>query len=222
MASVAVYLAAKAVGVPSFTFHVVGGVHGNVKRETWNVAVGAVRLLYYIAVPYAALLYGSADLRSLGLLGGDPFLSVGLGVIVGGGAWVLLVVAWRQRIHGSGENPLAPEVVAVIRPWGWAGLLREATYQQVHWAFYRSWLILATGGYYGVFLGFLLAALEWSAGVILAHRWSLPGEWERALTLGGIAWVTAVLFLATGNLWLCLAVHVGLYWGLLRLMRLFA
>ena len=67
-----------------------------------------------------------------------------------------------------------------------------------------------------------LGGWEWLAGVILAHRWSLPGEWERALPLGGIAWVTALLFLATGNLWLCLAVHVGLYWGLLRLMRWFA
>jgi len=143
-----------------------------------------------------------------------------MGVIIGGGAWALLVFAWWWRIGAGGDNPLAGEIAAAYRPWGWVYMLLDAVYLQAHWAFYRSWLLGMLGPYYGVFAGFLLVALEWLTGWALARGWARPGGWESAINLAAMAWTTTILFLVTNNLWLCMAMHGCAYWSLLRLAAL--
>jgi hypothetical protein len=90
----------------------------------------------------------------------------------------------------------------------WQRLL-SVLYDQIHWAFYRSGPILWLGDlYWGTFAGFALAALE--AGLNPALRWALksPETASTPLLRLSSAWISALLFVATQNLWLTLATHL--------------
>jgi hypothetical protein len=87
----------------------------------------------------------------------------------------------------------------------------DALYDQVHWAFYRSGPILWLDDLYGgVFAGLALVLLE--AVLNPAHRWALedPETAAPPLIRLGIAWISALLFLETHNLWLTIAAHLVL------------
>jgi hypothetical protein len=198
-----------------------------------------LRLLYYVGVPFAALLWGRDAVvgRLLGLQpvevpasGGqaagvalaanwfDWAHDVGWAVAVGFGVWMLLALGWwayRRAMSAAGEV----EPAAGLNVSGWV-LLREACYHEVHWAFYRNAPILAVGTYWGAWVGLALVALEaalnpaWPRG--LADPRQAPGQLMR----GALAVVSSVLFLLTENLWLALIVHWGVSWGLTRLARM--
>jgi hypothetical protein len=188
--------------------------------QNWPLAplpVGGVRLLYYVGIPYAAILQGDVDLRTFGLIGADLPAALLLGAGVGLAAWIVLALAWRR---------LAPSVQADApagnhwhRGDAWPGLL-DAVCSQAHWALYRSWPVLVWGPYYGVFAGLALAAAELLAVLLLRHDWTRTGTsiwaWEIGLTRLGLAWITALVFLASGSLWACLLVHAGLAWVLFQ------
>jgi hypothetical protein len=197
-----------------------------------------LRLLYYIGIPFAALLWGH-DVVVGRLLGLQPFdvpvsgaqaaspsiaanwfdwaHDVAWAAAVGCGAWVLLVLGWwayrRAMVAAGGVEP-----VTGSNSSGWV-LLREAAYHEAHWAFYRNAPILTAGLYWGVWMGLALVALEavlnpaWLRG--LADPQRTPGQ----LVRGALAVVSGVLFLLTENLWLALAIHWGVAWGLTALAR---
>jgi len=197
-----------------------------------------LRLLYYIGVPFAALLWGHDAVvgRLLGLqrfdlpiLGGketsvsvaanwlDWAQDVGWAVALGIGAWGLLALGWwayRRALVSVREEA----VIAEANSSGWV-LLREAAYHEVHWAFYRNAPILAVGTYWGVWVGLALVVLE--AGLNpawyknLADPQRVPGQ----LLRGTLAVVSGALFLLTQNLWLALILHWGITWGLATLAR---
>ncbi len=197
-----------------------------------------LRLLYYIGVPFAALLWGHDAVigRLLGLQqldlpipGGkeasaditanwlDWAHDVEWAVALGLGAWALLALSWwayRRAIVTTG----AGDVVTRANSSGWV-LLREAAYHEIHWAFYRNMPVLAVGTYWGVWIGLALAALEatlnpaWHKGMT-DPQWA-PGQLMR----GALAVVSGVLFLLTQNLWLALALHWGVSWGLATLAQ---
>jgi hypothetical protein len=190
-------------------------------RERWQcwpfgpLVTGGVRLLYYLGIPYFAILQGDIDLRTLGLIGGDLSAALVVGASVGLAAWVVLALAWRRLLP-----PVQTDVPATVsrQPGdGWPGLL-DALCSQAHWALYRSWPILMWGPYYGVFAGLALAAAELLAGMLLRHDWARTGgtawAWEIGLTRLALAWITALVFLASNSLWACLLVHAGLVWVL--------
>lgn len=194
-----------------------------------------LRLLYYVGVPYAALLWGHDAVikRHLGLssggeVGADAAAKwfnwahdVGWAVALGVGAWVLLALGWwtyRRALTTAGEE----STVAEANASGWV-LLREAAYHEVHWAFYRNAPIVMwekhTGDvYWGVWAGLVLVILE--AVLNPAWRKSLtdPQKAPAQLMRGALAVVSSVLFLLTGNgnLWLALALHWGVSWGLVK------
>ena len=56
--------------------------------------VGAIRISYYIGIPYVALLRGSVLPRLMGLTNLDWVKGFGLGMALGGGALLLLVLIW--------------------------------------------------------------------------------------------------------------------------------
>ena len=199
-----------------------------------------LRLLYYIGVPFAVLLWGHDAVvgRLLGLQRFDlPALSddvtgatvaanwldwtydAGWAAVLGIGAWCLLALGWwvyRRALSSAGEeSAVAGADVSV-----WI-LLREAAYHEIHWAFYRNAPILAWGAYWGVWGGLALVALEaalnpaWRAG--LADPQRAPAQ----LLRGALAVVSGALFLQTQNLWLALILHWGVSWGMVTLVRTF-
>jgi hypothetical protein len=202
-----------------------------------------LRLLYYIGVPVAAVLWGHDAIvgRLLGLQplnlpasGGDKVgtditgnwldwaYDVGWAAALGVGAWVLLTLGWwsyRRALHSAGIARGSENTATVEGRSRWA-LLREAAYHEVHWAFYRNAPILAVGMYWGLWLGLIVVALEavlnpaWRKG--LANPHTAPCQLARA----ALAIVSNTLFLLTQNLWLALTVHWGASWGLAAVARI--
>ena len=186
-----------------------------------------LRLLYYVGVPLAALLWGhDAIVESFLGLGAATWLDrardVGWAVTLGSGACALLALGWWtycRALTAAGKE----STVAGANASGWV-LLREAAYHEAHWAFYRNAPVVAGGTYWGAWGGLALVALEavlnpaWRKG--LAEPQKAPAQLMRA----ALAVVSSVLFLLTGkgNLWLALALHWGVSWGLAALVQALA
>ncbi len=187
----------------------------------------AVRFLYYIGIPYAALLRGVALPRLMGLTHLDWVKGIGLGAALGGGAFLLLALIWWWYARAVAALPLS----ARQRPGanlgddstnGWI-LLREAIYLQTHWAFYRSAAILFLDNQYaGVFLGFLLVTLEWSINPAWRTDLSVPWRSVNILFRWSLAFVTAIAFLFIRNLWLLVPIHWGIEMACHRLLASFS
>jgi len=102
-----------------------------------------LRLLYYLGLPYLALLRGIVNLRSMGLVDLDWLRDLGRGAVLGGGALLFLALVWSyyarstRQLH-PGADPLSSRLAILNQPWGWALLLLDVVYLEAHWAFYRS------------------------------------------------------------------------------------
>jgi hypothetical protein len=182
-----------------------------------------LRLLYYVGVPFAALLSGAVVEHPLGLPAGlsDKWLDwardVGWAVALGAGAWVLLALTWwayRRALATAGEG----STVAGLNASGLVHL-REAAYYEVHWFFYRSAPIRTVGTYWGNWIGLALVALEAALNPAWREALADPPKVPAQLMRGALAVTSGVLFLKTENLWLAVAVHWGASWGLAALAR---
>jgi hypothetical protein len=215
------------------------------RLATWRFSpwlLQLLRLLYYIGVPFAALLWGH-DAVVGRLLGLQPFplpvlagedggadvpehfldwaYDAGWAVALGIGALGLLALGWwtyRRSLVTAGFVSGEGEMVAGANSSGWV-LLREAAYQEIHWAFYRNAPALAVGTYWGVWIGFALVALEATLNPAWRRGLADPGQAPARLMGGALAVVSSVLFLLTENLWLALVLHWGVSWGLAALAR---
>lgn len=199
---------------------------------TWPLAPWlhqVLRLLYYVGLPFTALVWGHAlSERHLGLTAGsadtwtDWAQDLGWTAALGAGGWMLLALGWwayRRALSAAGEE----SGVAGANSSRWI-LLREAAYHEVHWAFYRSALISELGQrsgdeYWGVWAGLACVALEAILNPAWRSRMGNPETTPGQLVRGALAIISAVLFLKTQNLWLALALHWAATWGLVTLMR---
>lgn len=164
-----------------------------------RAAFYAARVVYGLGIPYAALLMGIASPRLLGLTEIDWIQSLGPGGALAGLALALLTVGWwgyRRSV------PLS----ASLSPWPLA--LLEVAAWQAHWALYRAaavaWL---NDPYAGAWVGLMLAALEAALSPGTWQALASAQEAESVLRPAAFAFSSAVLFLFTRNLWLCLAYH---------------
>lgn len=182
--------------------------------------------LFTVGVPYLALggwprrpLQGLITLQDMGMVGlggqtgtwpADRWLSAaGTGAGLGLAALAVLLLAWLAANYPARglELRFAP------RPW-WV-LLVDAVYHQAHWAFYRAALaVLLDDVPLATFAGLGLVYVEWALNPFWRHGWGpLQGtagraaaQWLRA----ALALVTALVFLWTRNLWICLGVHYAI------------
>jgi hypothetical protein len=176
----------------------------------------AIRFVYYLGIPFLAALNGLLPADLLGIQGtewvdgqgfqGFPWEEWVQGIGLMAAAVVAMVAMWlvgRWVCNRAGWATVSPDLPGPL----WQRLL-HAFYDQIHWAFYRSGPILWLGDvYWGTFAGLALTLVE----ILLnpSVRWSL----RNSETAGppvfrlGMAWITALLFLATQNLWLTIGFH---------------
>lgn len=187
-----------------------------------------LRLLYYIGLPYAALLLGNDALvqRYLGLTNdpaSSPWLAwardLGWAAAIATGTWILLAIGWwayRRALAASGEE----SAVEGSDARGWV-LLREAAYHEVHWAFYRNAPIVMLLGerYWGAWVGLTVVALEAALNPAWRKSLSHPQKSPDSLVRAALAVASTVLYWQTENLFLALLTHWIVSWGLSALRR---
>ncbi len=180
---------------------------------------GSIRFIYYLGIPFLAATSGAIGADIAGIRGTDwvqgksvqGFLREDWARGLGLAAAALLAMwgVWLISRSLSRYARLTPLPLRLPGPT-WQRLL-DALYDQIHWAFYRSGPILwLNDPYWGVFAGLALVLLE--AALNPTHWWALkdPKTAAPVLTRLGIAWISALLFLETHNLWLTIAVHLVL------------
>lgn len=187
----------------------------------------ALRFVYYLGIPYAALTQGVTNPVLMGIWVIDWFEAIGPGLLLGLGALLLLIWGWRHYLQAIAEighwpqgRPFLSEVRALLTPWGWGLILLQVLYLEMHWAFYRGATMRLFGDYYGVFLGLLLILGEWWLNPEIRRKMGMAYRSGETMTTAAIALSIAVIYYFTSNLWLCIAVHLAIQFGLLSFLTL--
>ncbi|MGQ9682655.1 MAG: hypothetical protein ACUVX9_08985 [Anaerolineae bacterium] len=170
------------------------------------------RTVYAIGVPYAALLWGIADARRLGLAGFPlwPQLPLGAALTLVGVGYIYW--SWRRAAtvvyqRSSHHRLLSTHWEALQAPWGSAHLLFDVLCLQLSWAFVRGACIWWLGLYPGVFVSLAVLAagrLAYPGGIAPLQE---PEPRARGLLVGQLAILTALVFLYSENLWLSMVAH---------------
>lgn len=169
-----------------------------------------LRLIYFIAVPYAALLTGGIASIDMGLTGaGGSILGWspaewlrGASTVLTLGALVLFPISLASRQIARAGQPLGIEDRSA------GAVIVDAIYAEIHWAFYRAApLILLTDVYAAAICGALLVGVEWI--VVLIRNGLSPSAEERQqwLRRGALLTLSAALFALTQNVWLAMVTH---------------
>lgn len=185
-------------------------------RPDWLVQLA--RFGYYVLYPYGLLLRGFGLLTgALGLLGPEPLAQSLLGWTDGwlqGALWAVgaavltwLALAWALRATGR---------PALALPRGWP-LVREGLFQEAHWAFYRAALAVWLSPSGAVYASLVLLAGESALNLFNWDALRRPATAGGAVVTATLAWLSAAVFLFTGNFWLAVAAHLAVRAGLARI-----
>ncbi len=160
----------------------------------------AVQAVYFLVPPFALVALGWLSPALLGvsveLWLPRLFEGLGLGILL---LLALVAVVWISRRQ--------ERRFSVHRSWVIG--LREAIYQQSHWAFYRAaWGAAGLGLYAAVWSGVATVLVEWALNPSNLRRTGLRKLAMRIALL----FATAALFYQSSNLWLCMALHWGAVW----------
>jgi len=232
------------------------------KVKSWPLGGWLLQLLrfaYYVGLPFCLLLNGDAVERSLrhflgfgipfgllmrgvllpramglgGLTTSEWFAGIGMGIVLGLGAFLLMAsgwwyftrslkeLPWEQVTSSDSEARVGEPAVMVSLPatQAWWVILWEAIYAQIHWAFYRAGPIVLLDNYYaGVFLGFLILNLEWWTNPAWRHSWGPVGQRPDVVLRWSLAFVMVIIFLFTRNLWLAIPLHWAIEMGCRHLL----
>lgn len=203
--------------------------------EGWAVSI--VRFVYYVGLPYIALILGVVPGRYLGLVGPDKmqmgasplesqagwlvhvrdYLSLVLlswlpnvGVIVGLAAITLffLSVVWVVYGHFRANLELDYGISPAFPQLKRSVSMTQVLYQAVHWSFYRSAIWLLTEDLYlSVVGGIFLVGGEW----MLKSGWVNKirhSHWRAVLLIdASVLTASSVIFFFVPNLWLNLPIH---------------
>lgn len=173
-----------------------------------------LRLLYFIGLPYAALLTGSLAPIDLGLTGAggallgwdvaawlrglSTTLTIGIIVVlpIGLASWQIARAILRGAALGVDDRSVGAVLV-------------EALYAEIHWALYRTApLILLENAYAAALIGMMLVGVEWSVELIRNGVSRAPEDRQRWLRRILLLAVSATLFVLTRNLWLLISLHL--------------
>jgi hypothetical protein len=193
------------------------------KGSLWDTAIGGITaevalFAYYIGLPFAAVIAGALSLDLMGLgaswIGGGHIAGFtmndwGRGALIAAGVALFVLIALRLSLRNGANADLQHEGAYVS--------VRNAFYEQSHWAFYRApFILLLNDAMLGVITGTAFIALEWLAHA-LAQKGNPRGRarWWMMLCC---ALAGGVLFLLTQNLWLIIATDLVIRIGSERLM----
>lgn len=201
--------------------------------EGWAASV--LRFVYYIGLPYIALILGVVPGRYLGLVGlGQAqeipseldsgffaqirdYLSlvilnwlpnVGTVVALGAVTVLFLGITWLGYAYFRGNVTSGSGVSpSSLRDGNSLGLI-HVIYQAVHWSFYRSVVWLLTDDLYlGVFGGIILVVGEWMLDAGWVHRVRRADTGEVLLIDASVLVATSLIFFFVPILWLLIPVH---------------
>jgi hypothetical protein len=180
------------------------------------------RFLYFVGLPYLAIIFGLLPARFLGLKGLDYFALVDWG----SSSWLqlqqavtLTLLDWLLDsrpliLAGSAALLFLGAVKFVLFRQGirfndFHRSALDTCYDGLHWAFYRAiFWSLTNDLYLGVVLGGGCVLLEWLLGYRIQHRRAL--EQPLFLVNTVILGLTSAIFYYAPNLWLLLVVHLAL------------
>jgi hypothetical protein len=169
-----------------------------------------LRLVYFIGLPYAALLTGSIASIDMGLTGaGGSILGWspaewlrGLGTALTLGAIVLLPIGAASRQIARAGRPLGTDARSA------GAVIVDAIYAEIHWAFYRAAPLILLGDVYAAALfGVLLVGVEWTVMLIRNGLGPSPEERQTWLRRVVLLALSAALFALTRNVWLAIGLH---------------
>jgi hypothetical protein len=172
-----------------------------------------LRLVYFIGVPYAALLTGSIGAMDMGLTGaGGSILGWspaewlrGLSMALMLGVIVLIPVGAASRQIARAGQPLGADDRSA------GAVIVEAIYAEIHWAFYRAAPLILLGDVYtAVLFGVALVGVEWLVVLIRNGLSSAPDERQSWLRRGALLALSATVFALTRNVWLAIFLHATL------------
>jgi hypothetical protein len=186
-------------------------------------------------IPLNFLMRGVLLPRAMGLGGlttSEWFAGNGMGIALGWGAFLLMASGWWYFIRsvrglpwGQAASPdlgtsVGEPAMVLPSPRAWWVVLWEAIYAEMHWAFYRAGPIVLLDDYYaGVFLGFLILSLEWWTDPVWRHGWDSKGQRPEVVLRWSLAFVMAIVFLFTRNLWLAIPLHWAIEMGCRHLLK---
>jgi hypothetical protein len=201
--------------------------------EGWPTS--ALRFVYYIGLPYVALILGVVPGRYLGLIRPDrlrepasgststflgqvrDYLSVvalgwlpDLGTIAGLGAILMLFlgVTWLGYSHLRGVVRTESRASRASRRGNKGPGAVSVIYQAVHWSFYRGAVWLLTDDLYlGVIGGIVLVGGEWMLDSRRMQKMRRPHAGEALLIDASVLVATSLIFFFVPNLWLLIPVH---------------
>lgn len=192
---------------------------GAAQRERLRASIGGrlleqfLRLIYFVGVPYAALLTGSIASIDMGLTGaGGSILGWspaewlhGLSTALTLGAIVLFPIGLASRQIARAGQPLGIDNRSA------GAVIVDAIYAEIHWAFYRAAPLILLGNVYtAVLFGAALVGVEWIVVLIRNGLSSSPEERQAWLRRGVLLALSAALFVLTQNVWLAIVLHSAL------------
>jgi hypothetical protein len=179
--------------------------HGS--GSLWDTAIGSITaevllFAFHIGLPFIAVIAGALSLDLLGLgaswtdgqhIAGFTVDEWARGAVIAAGvaAFVLMALRFSSRTA----------VNAALQHEGAYNSIRNAFYEQVHWAFYRApFILLLNDVALGVAAGTGFIALEWLAHASIQRGQARsPARWWLTVCC---ALAGGALFLLTQNLWL--------------------
>ena len=180
-----------------------------------RMATEGARFIFYVGLPYAALLTGAFVPRDVGLQGSpapDLILewtpeawarAFGQAAALGGLTLAAIaLLAWQVR-RARGYGPLALGIDSAPIAFS----IREAIYAEAHWSFYRAlpMLLLADAHWTGL-AGLALVTVE----ALLAGRRARTDTARIRLFDALLAGLSATYFTLTGgNVWVAIALQIG-------------
>ncbi len=180
-------------------------------KITWLPrAIGELlRWIFYLGLPYTALVLGYDTVRALGIWNIDWIGTLVYAGILAAGMAIVFLWVWRPFAQAQ-----HPHTIDESR-WGWPRHVVETIYQEAHWAFYRSGPILWLGdAYWGSFVGLALVLIEgWSNPEVRENAHDISRA-DAPLWTGSLAVMSTVVFVFTQNAWYALAIHALLDLGL--------
>ena len=174
------------------------------------------RLIYYIGIPYAALLTQSISATNLGFMGGSGSIDasllgwssaewlhgLNLWLTIGLIALISIGLAARQMAHAG--SPLGVD----IRPTG--SMIVDSVYAEVHWAFYRAApLILLGNAYWAALIGLILIGLELIVSIVRHGLGTLPEDRQSWIGQVLLLAISTTMFILTRNVWLIIVLHLS-------------